>query len=191
MAVLKENSLWPIHSARQLHDSAQQGFLWQFYMTGVLPDIDKDMMILTQSCSIPAATFQDKTYSVGGQEQHYLGTSTRGGVVSAKFIEVEGGKVDSFFRLWANSIDVPKVEILRISRWRRGKGFGDGISGHARSAIVRLIKRNGDTGVELLLSRLQLLEYNGYDLNYDEGGPLTLTVKMVCDDVIRNVAKDL
>ena len=81
MAVLRESGTWPIHSARRLHDKAQQGFLWQFYMTGVLPSLDEDMMMLAQSVTIPGITFAQKSYKVAGQEQHYLGPSTRGGPV--------------------------------------------------------------------------------------------------------------
>ena len=188
MAILKESDLWPIHSARRLHDQAQQGFLWQFLLTGVLPQFDADMKLLAQSCSIPGIRFDKKNFTVGGQEQYYLGKSRRGGEVSATFLETEGAKVDTFFRLWANLIDIPTTEIVRTSRWRRGEGFGDGVSGHARTAMVRLIKRNGEVAVELALVRLRLVDYGGYDsLNYSESKPLTLSVKMVCDDVIRNV----
>ena len=187
MAVLKESENWKIHSARRLHDKAQQGFMWKFYMTGVVPRIDEDMMMLAQSVTIPGFSFTQKTYNVAGQTQYYLsGPSTRGGEVNASFIETEGGSVDTFFRLWANLIDIPSPEILRVSRWRRGKGFGDGVTGHARSAIAQLIKRDGEVGAEFLLTRLQLLNFSGYDLNYNDSKPLTLTAKMVCDDVIRN-----
>ena len=187
MAFLKESSLWPIHSARRLHDKAQQGFLWQFFMTGMVPQLDEDMMMLAQSCSIPGIRFDQKSFTVSGQEQYYIGKSRRGGDVSARFIETEDGKVDTFFRLWANLIDLPIPEILRISRARRPRGFGDGVTGHARSAIVRLIKRDGGTAVELVLVRLRLVEFGGYDLSYGDSKPLILPVKMVCDDVIRNV----
>ena len=190
MAFLTESDLWPIHSARKLHDKAQQGFLWQFFMTGAVPSLDRDMMMLAESCSLPGIKFDQKNFVVAGQKQNYLGPSQRGGQVNARFLETEGGQVDTFFRLWANLIDVPTTEILRpwkISRWRRGQGFGDGISGHARSAIVRLIKRNGEVGVELLVVRLKLVEFGGYNLNYADSKPMVMPVTMVCDDVIRNV----
>ena len=187
MAFLKESNLWPIHSARRLHDKAQLGYMWQFFLTGVVPQLDEEMMMLAQSVTIPGIRFDQKNFTVGGQEQYYLGKSRRGGEVSARFIETEDGKVDTFFRLWANLIDVPSPEILRVSRWRRGRGFGDGVTGHARSAIARLIKRNGDVSIELALVRLRLVEYGGYDLSYSDSKPLTMPVKMVCDDVIRNV----
>ena len=187
MALLKESSLWPIHSARQLHDKAQHGFMWQFFMTGAVPQVDKDMMMLAQSCSIPGIRFDQKSFTVGGQEQYYLGKSRRGGEVAARFVETEGGTVDSFFRLWANLIDIPVPEILRVSRVRRPRGFGDGVTGHARSALVRLIQRNGKTGAEFVVVRLRLVEFGGYDFSYGDSKPLILQVKMVCDDVIRNV----
>lgn len=187
MAFLTESDLWPIHSARRLHDKAQQAFLWQFFMTGVVPSLDRDMMMLAESCSLPGIRFDQKSFVVGGQEQYYLGKSKRGGPVNARSVETEGGQVDTFFRLWANLIDVPAAEILRFSRWRRGQGFGDGVSGHSRSAIVRLIKRSGEVGVEFLVVRLRLVEFSGYDLSYADSKPLVLSVTMVCDDVIRNV----
>lgn len=187
MAVLKESDVWKINSARGLHDKAQQGYLWQFYMTGVVPQLDEDMMMLAQQVTIPGIQFDQKSFVVSGQEQYYLGKSRRGGEVNARFIETEDGKVDNFFRLWANTIDVPSPEILRVSRWRRGRGFGDGLTGHARSAIVRLIKRDGGVSLEYVLVRLRLVDYAGYDLNYGDSKPVTRPVKMVCDDVIRNV----
>lgn len=187
MAVLKESEPWKIHSARRLHDQAQQAYMWQFYMLGFPPLLDEDMMMLAQSCTIPGFSFEKKSYNVAGQEQYYLGgKSMRGGDVNVRFLETEGGKVDTFFRLWANLIDVPSPETLRVSRWRRGRGFGEAVSGHARSALVRLVKRDGTVGVELLLTRLQLVEFSGYDLNYADSRPLILPVKMTCDDVIRN-----
>lgn len=187
MAVLKESELWPIHSARRLHDKAQQGFLWKFFMTGAVPSLDRDMVMLAESCSLPGISFDQKSFVVAGQEQYYQGKSKRGGTVSARFVETEGGKVDTFFRLWANLTDVPAAEILRFSRWRRPQGFGDGVSGHARTALVRLIKRNGDVGVEFVVVRLRLVQFGGYELSYADSKPLVLPVTMVCDDVIRNV----
>ena len=188
MAFLKQSGLWPIHSARRLHDQAQQAFLWQFLMMGAVPELDRDMMMLAESCSLPGIKFEQKTFTVGGQDQYYLGKSQRGGPISARFIETEDGKVDTFFRTWANLIDVPSIEILRYSRWRRGQGFGDGVSGHARSALVRLLKRDGGVSMEFFISRLRLVSFGNLDLNYADSKHLVIPVTMVCDDVIRNVA---
>jgi len=191
MAVLKQSELWPIHSARRLHDQAQQSFMWQFLISGAVPAPDEEMMLLAQSCSIPPIAFERKSFKVNGQEKYYLGQATRGGAVNVTFVEVEGGKVDTFFRLWANMIDVPLTGADRaagvLNRWRRGKGFGDGLTGYARYGIVRLLKRDGSTGVEFVLSRLLLTKFAGYNLSYEGSGPLTLSVEMSCDDVVRNV----
>ncbi len=191
MAVLKESDPWPIHSARRLHDKAQQAYLWQFYMTGIIPQLNEDMMMLAQAVTIPGFSWTQKSYKVAGQEQYYQGDAKRGGVISARFIETEGGDVDTFFRAWANLIDIPSPGIVGISRWRRGRGFGDGVTGHARTGIARLMKRNGEVSVEFVLTRLQLIKFGGYDLSYGTSGPLIVTIEMTCDDVIRNIVRDV
>lgn len=185
MAILSESRLWPIHSARRLHDQAQQGFLWQFSLTDVFPRLDEDTSMLAQTCTMPGEKFDQKSYFVAGQEQYYLGDSHLGGSVSARFLETEGGKVDRFFRTWAATTDVPTPGIGRVNRWRRPKGFGDGVTGSSRSAIVRLITRGGRVGVEFWLTQLQLLEFGPYELSYESTGPLILSVTMLCDEVIR------
>ena len=84
MAVLNQSELWPIHSARRLHDKAQQDFLWQFFIADVAPPVpNEDLMMLAQSVSLPPIAFEKKAYKVGGQEKYYLGNSTRGGPVTA------------------------------------------------------------------------------------------------------------
>lgn len=201
MAVLGQSELWPIHSARRLHDKAQQEFLWQFFISGAIPVPNEDMMLLTQSCSIPAMQFSSKEYVVGGQEKYYLsGPSKRGGQVNATFLETEDGKVDAFFRIWANEIDLPDVTVTKatdkvgigasISRGRRGKGYGDGVTGHSRYGLLRMVKRDGTIGVEFLLTRLQLVSFGERTLDYGRSGALTLSAQMTCDDVVRNVVRD-
>lgn len=194
MAVLNQSELWPIHSARGLHDKAQQEFLWQFFISGAIPIPNEDMMLLAQSVTLPPMTFEQKSYQVAGEEKYYLGNAKRGGAVSARFLETEDGKVDTFFRLWNNEVAYPSPGLssltrkeTAIGRARRGKGFGDGITGHSRYGLLRMLKRDGSVGVELLLIRLQLLSFGARELKYDGTGPLILSVEMTCDDVVRNV----
>lgn len=194
MAVLKESELWKIHSARRLHDSAQQAYMWQLMLPDAVPRPNEDMMMLSQACKLPGFSFEQKTYSVAGQEQYYPGGAKRGGPFNVRFIEVEGGLVDQFFRTWANSMDFPlSLEApvgaasggVSFTRWRRAKGFGDGITGHSRTATVRVITRDGAVGSEFFIVRVQLQTYGGYDLSYESSGHLIVPVTLTCDDVIR------
>ncbi len=186
MALLRQSQTWPVHSVRDLHSKAQLSYLWQLDLPDENDSTDRDMMFLAQRMSFPGIEIDRQKYSVGGQEHYHLGASRRGGIISATFLEIEGGKVDKFFRDWFNLVDAISQEIVVESHFRspKGKGYTKG-GGHSRSGFVKQLTRLGTVSVEWALLGILPLRIGRYELAYEGSGALLLPVEMTCDEVRR------
>jgi hypothetical protein len=170
-------------------------YLWQFSLPGAFGNIREDLTMLAVSCVIPARERPQQEYSVGGQTMAHLGGTRRGGLVTAKFIEVEGGLVDLFFRAWDAQIDTPEIGSLVLTPTgasviakgysRNAQGGVSGVGGYSRNALVTLYRRSGSESMQLSLRGLKLVSFGGYNLTYEGSSAAVVDVSMWCDSIER------
>ncbi len=185
MALLgREGPIWPIHSARKLHTQAQLSYLWQFEVDDQVSGINREMLLLVQDVTIPGYVIEAVPFNVAETEWYRSGRSKRGGVVSATFLEIEGGAVDRFFRNWLDQIDPVDQTSTMKARYRapQGRVFGQGF---LRDAALQVYRRSGGLSCNFALKRLRPQKVGGYKFGYNDSGPMMIPVEMVCDEVER------
>jgi len=190
MAFLVQSDLWPIHLARSILEQAQLVYLWQFDLPDENAVPETYMRFLVQSITIPGIEIDHEAYSVGGLENYHLTQERRGGIVTANFVEIEGGFVDQFMRTWLDQVSPLSREVSRQgtkteSRYRSPRGIGSSKAGYVRNAAVQVINRNESVQYEFELKRLVPKKVGEYEFNYENSGIKMVPVQMLCDEVGR------
>jgi hypothetical protein len=188
MALLGESEIWPVNKARELHSKAQLSHTWRFMINDVVGGIDGTLYMLAKSLSLPGIEMNHITYNVGTMEKYFQTTAKRGGVVTANFLEIEGGYVDGFFRTWMgllNPLDPRRIAYgIRSVAGSIGGGFGKTAFGFAPT--VELLKRDGSVSMSFILFNLRPKKLGtATTLTYENKSVLTIPVEMVCDEVRR------
>jgi len=178
VAVLVQGVTWPIVSIRDLHSRAQVHHLWQFHVSDEANAFSRNLMFLCQSMQIPGWDFVRDTYNVGGVERYSLGNVKRGGLLSADFIEVEGGLVEKFFRDWLDQVEVRDPAAIADLKYRAS------MSKYSRAA--RAVRYNRDHTSGIVHEFVTLLPVKmGEPRRTAVSGPALIQVEMSCDEVRR------